>query len=366
MVVVFGSINLDLVAGVQRLPRPGETLTARAFGSSPGGKGANQALAARRAGAQVALYGAVGNDNFADAALALLRHDHVDVTGVRIAAAPTGVALIHLDEVGENSITLVPGANALITDDWVPQTALRSGNTVVMQLEVPLASVAALARRARDGGARVVLNAAPAMALTPVLAADVDVLVVNQHEAAMLAAASHLAEPPAQFAAAWATRFGGAAVVTLGADGLVAATDNQIITLHAPAVDVVDTVGAGDALVGRARSRRSAGARAQGRHCSRVARMHASRCAGGAAVARVDHNACGYAHNRIRVTSTYERYAKRVEWVVPALTWKTNNARVDLLRFAQMRGHRGPGGVDSARRSHGARGQLHRHLAQSQ
>jgi ribokinase len=250
MIVVFGSINLDLVAGVQRLPRPGETLTARAFGSSPGGKGANQALAARRAGARVALYGAVGNDNFADAALVLLREDHVDVTGVRIAAAPTGVALIHLDEAGENSITLVLGANALITDDWVPQNALRSGNTVVMQLEVPLASVAALARRAREGGARVVLNAAPAMALTPGLATDVDVLVVNQHEAAMLAAASHLAEPPAQFAAAWAARFGGAAVVTLGANGLVAATSSQSISLHAPAVDVVDTVGAGDALVG--------------------------------------------------------------------------------------------------------------------
>jgi len=120
LLVVFGSINLDLVARVPRLPRPGETLAGTGFVTSPGGKGANQALAARRSGAEVALFGAVGGDAFAAPALALLQAAGIDLSGVRQADAPTGVALIHVDDAGQNAITVIPGANALARAADVP------------------------------------------------------------------------------------------------------------------------------------------------------------------------------------------------------------------------------------------------------
>ena len=127
MVVVFGSINLDLVARVACIPAPGETVAGRALASLPGGKGANQALAARVAGADVAMFGAVGADAFADAALVNLRGAGVDVAGVATVAAPTGVALINVADDGENAITVVPGANALARADAVPDGCLARG-----------------------------------------------------------------------------------------------------------------------------------------------------------------------------------------------------------------------------------------------
>src|SRR5206468_4723946 len=123
------------------LPRAGETLSGRSFSMSPGGKGANQALAARRAGASVAMYGAVGRDPFAQPALALLRADGVETSNVGSVAAATGVALIHIDANGENAITVVAGANAHTTADQVPDDALGASTIVVMQLEAPLAEV---------------------------------------------------------------------------------------------------------------------------------------------------------------------------------------------------------------------------------
>ena len=246
MIVVFGSINLDLTARVPHLPRAGETLLGSAFSTSAGGKGANQALAARRAGSMVALHGAVGRDAFADASLALLRHDGVDIDGVRVLDAPTGVALIHVESEGQNTITVIPGANSLVDADWVPPSTLGPTSIVLMQLETPYAEVSALATRAHAVGARVILNAAPARMLAPELLAQVDVLVVNENEAAVLGPS----RSPEAFATELAARFGAAVVVTLGASGLLAASHDAPVRLPAPKVAVVDTVGAGDALVG--------------------------------------------------------------------------------------------------------------------
>ena len=246
MIVVFGSINLDLTARVPHLPRAGETLLGSAFSTCAGGKGANQALAARRAGSMVALHGAVGRDAFADASLALLRHDGVDIDGVRVLDAPTGVALIHVDSEGQNTITVVPGANGLVEGAWVPASTLGPTSIVLMQLETPHAEVLALATRARAAGARVILNAAPARRLAPELLAQVDVLVVNESEAAVLGSS----RSPEVFATEFVARFGAAIVVTLGASGLLAASRDIQVRLPAPQVAVVDTVGAGDALVG--------------------------------------------------------------------------------------------------------------------
>ena len=187
MIVVFGSLNVDLVARVPRLPQPGETLKGESFAMLPGGKGANQALAASRAGGDVHLFGSVGRaDGLAVAALRALAQSAVDVAGVVECDAPTGVALIHVDDRGENCITVVAGANASARAAQVPDAMLSRQAIVLMQLEVPLDEVAALARRARQRGARVVLNAAPATRLPRTLLDDVDVLVVNETEALAL------------------------------------------------------------------------------------------------------------------------------------------------------------------------------------
>ncbi|MET0917774.1 MAG: PfkB family carbohydrate kinase [Burkholderiales bacterium] len=250
MIVVVGSINLDLVARVARLPRAGETLAGTVFASCPGGKGANQALAARRAGAAVALFGAVGNDAFAAPALELLRADGVDLTGVRSVATPTGVALIHVDAAGENAITVIAGANAVVAADFVPAAAVGPAAIVVMPLEIPLSTVAAVATQARAVGARVIVNAAPAAALPATTLSSIDILVVNEHEAVAVAAPFGLPVAPADFGAALHARFGTAVIVTLGAGGAVATGADGAFALPAPTVDVVDTVGAGDALIG--------------------------------------------------------------------------------------------------------------------
>jgi ribokinase len=250
MVVVFGSINLDLVARVVRIPAPGETVAGRTLATLPGGKGANQALAARAAGADVALFGAVGADAFAEAALANLRAAGVDLAGVANVAVPTGVALINVADDGENAITVTPGANGLARADAVPDACLSHGVTLLMQLEVPVAEVAALAARAHARGASVVLNAAPAVPLPEALLRDLDVLVVNETEAAAYAAAWRWPAAAEAFIAAATERFGLRVVITLGARGAVTSIAGAIEHLSPPDVAVVDTTGAGDAFAG--------------------------------------------------------------------------------------------------------------------
>jgi ribokinase len=246
MVIVFGSINLDLVARVPRIPRPGETLAGTDFQTAPGGKGANQALAARAAGAAVAMYGAVGEDVFADAALVNLESAGVDLHVARERHA-TGIALINVDDRGENAITVVGGANALVRASAVDDRELGPGSTVLMQLEVPHREVASLAARAHARGARVILNAAPAAALDVALLRNLDVLVVNEHEAQIAAA---FAGGPEEFVAHMHKAFGVRTVVTLGARGAVTIEDNAPLHVPSPQVSVVDTTGAGDAFAG--------------------------------------------------------------------------------------------------------------------
>jgi len=246
VIIVFGSINVDLIARVPRLPRPGETLRGRTFSMLPGGKGANQALGAVRAGARVRLCGCVGRDAMASIALRALRAEGVDVDGVRESDATTGVALVHVDDAGENCITVVAGANAHAHAAQVPDALLTAGATVVMQLEVPSGEVAALARRARQRGARVILNAAPALALPAGLLEDVDVLAVNEAEAIALAGGVG-AEDLRTFCLRLATAER-AVVVTRGAMGVLYSWNGKIGEQAAPRIDVVDSVGAGDAF----------------------------------------------------------------------------------------------------------------------
>jgi ribokinase len=251
MVVVFGSINLDLVTRVPRLPSPGETLIGSGFASYPGGKGANQALAAARAGAVVRMYGAVGRDAAAASALALLRAGNVDVAGVRAVDAPTGCATILVDDAGENAIVVVPGANERVDPEAVPDAVLAPGAVLLLQHEVPPSANAALVARAARAGTRIVLNAAPARPLTRELLAMIATLIVNENEAAALAPLFGWPAEAGAFATAAAAAIDGLeVVVTRGAAGAISVRGHDRIHIAAPSVEVIDTTGAGDAFVG--------------------------------------------------------------------------------------------------------------------
>jgi ribokinase len=248
-VTVVGSANLDLVLRVARIPAPGETVLAHAREQHIGGKGLNQAVAASRAGAATVFVGAVGDDSAAGLLLSALARHGVDTTGVRRQSGPSGTALVMVADTGENAIVVDPGANSSAVTLSEPQRALIASAAVVLcQLEVPLPLVAAAARAARAGGALVVLNAAPAAQLPQELLGDVDVLVVNEHEALTLAGGgARDAEQAARVLAGSVPDV----VVTLGAAGALHLSGSGDLRRE-PGIpaDVVDSTGAGDAFVG--------------------------------------------------------------------------------------------------------------------
>lgn len=251
MITVFGSINVDLVTRVERIPGPGETVRGSDYQLIPGGKGANQALAARRAGARVRLVGAVGEDGMAEIALRELTADGVDLAAMARRGATTGLAIITVDERGENVIVISPGANAHASAAAIPGDAFAAGDTLLLQLEVPFAECIAAAKAARAAGARVILSVAPYAALSAEDAANFDMLVVNEHEAADLAKHLGVAARGADATAtALARRLGRTLVATLGPDGAIAATPEGVIRVPALAVTPVDTTGAGDTFCG--------------------------------------------------------------------------------------------------------------------
>jgi ribokinase len=228
-VTVVGSLNMDLVVVAERRPEAGETVLGRAFQTSPGGKGANQAVQAARLGASVSMVGQVGDDAFGSALVAVLAEAGVDVSLVRsLPGVATGVASIVCTPDGENSIVVAPGANGAWSGTDVP--AFGPADVVLLQLEVPVDVVAAAAARARAVGALVALNAAPALAC----GVRPDVLVVNESEALALAVTAASAD---------------VVVVTRGAAGSVAYVDGgREVVVSAFAVETVDTTGAGDAF----------------------------------------------------------------------------------------------------------------------
>ncbi len=244
MIVVFGSLNMDLVLRVPALPAPGQTVLTPTHTRACGGKGANQAVAAARAGAAVRMAGCVGRDEAGDVLLEALAADGVDSSAVTGVAAPTGLAVVMVDAAGENQIVVASGANLEARANQVPDAWLGKGTTVVMQHEVPAAETIALGRRARARGARVVLNAAPA---GPVDATAFDVLVVNEGEARAVAKAAGLA---GSTGAAMARAWDRLVVVTRGAKGVRAFERDRVATVPALAITPVDTTGAGDAFVG--------------------------------------------------------------------------------------------------------------------
>jgi ribokinase len=250
MIVVFGSINIDLVTRAERIPGPGETVLGGDYVTVPGGKGANQALAARRAGAKVALVGAYGDDGFAKTALSLLAADGVDLAFSRARDKPTGAAFITVDPHGENAIVVAAGANALASAEQLKILPFGAGDTLLLQREVPIPEVEAAAALAKKRGAKVALNAAPAGAVSPALLATLDFLVVNEHEVEIVGAALGIAGEVEAIAQDIERRHGIATLVTLGAAGAVGFFERREYRAPAPKVTVVDTTAAGDSFVG--------------------------------------------------------------------------------------------------------------------
>ncbi|MGW5558170.1 ribokinase [Micromonospora sp. NPDC003944] len=248
-VAVVGSSNLDLVVSASRLPRPGETVLGGTFRTVPGGKGANQAVAAARAGATCDFVGAVGDDEFGARMRASLADAGVDVRGLRTVAGPSGVALIAVDRDAENFIVVAPGANGTLTElDADDRATIAAADVLLLQLEVPLAAVTQAADWARADGTTVVLNAAPAAALPGALLDLVDVLVVNEHEAAVVA---EVTSDDPQVLLDALLKLVPRVVLTLGARGAAYADRHGLrLAVPAPQIDAVDTTAAGDAFTG--------------------------------------------------------------------------------------------------------------------
>ncbi len=248
-ILVVGSLNMDLVVRSPRHPQPGETLLGTEFHTFPGGKGANQAVAAARLGGQVKLIGRVGADAFGDALLQTCSQDGVDTRYVEpLQDAPTGIAQITVDDAGQNTIVVVPGANGKLSppDLLSAAPAFEGASVVVIQLEIPLLTVTYAADLARRHGARVVLNPAPAQPLSATCLEQVDVLIPNQSEAALLTGCTS-ANDAARRLMALGVR---SVIVTMGEGGVLVAEGETATHLPAHRVSVVDTTAAGDAFVG--------------------------------------------------------------------------------------------------------------------
>ena len=246
MIVAFGSINLDLIFPLTHLPVAGETVLGPEMRIEPGGKGANQAVAAARDGARVIFAGAVGADALAEDAMRLLRQSGVDLTRVVRASVATGCAAICVDGEGRNQIAVASGANLAARQEQVEDALLGPRATLLLQMEVRADETAALIRRARARDARIVLNLAPAGGLPYDAIAAVDVLVANEDEAAWLGHRHATTGDAAGLHAA----LGMTVVVTRGGKGVSATTRDGAIDLPAYPVTVVDTTAAGDCFTG--------------------------------------------------------------------------------------------------------------------
>ena len=244
-IVVAGSANMDLVGLAERLPLPGETILGDDFVMTPGGKGANQAIAAARAGGACTMLGAIGSDSFGVTIKARLNAAGVDTENLRTSYGSSGVAVIMVDRAGENSILVSPGANSTFAGLSAAETTVIAESDVLLcQQEIPVETVVAAARAARDGGTRMILNAAPARELPPELLAAVDLLVVNEVEAMAITGAERLDMPGLL---AHVPRV----VLTMGGNGSwYADRDGRDERIPAFRVDVADTTAAGDAFTG--------------------------------------------------------------------------------------------------------------------
>lgn len=255
-VLVLGSINRDLVLAVDAHPRPGETVSGSDIAEFPGGKGANQAVAAARAGASTLLVGATGHDGFGASMRAFLAGEGIDLARVAtVSDRSTGIAVILVDRHAENTVTVSPGANMALTAGDAETVEFHPGDLVVSQFEVPEAFIRAGFARARAAGATTLFNPAPMKGLTPDLLALSDIVVLNETELEAASGMANLAsrddiEAAARRLGAKSPGEGRTIIVTLGAKGCLAVHPGGVLTIPGRAVAARDTTGAGDCFVG--------------------------------------------------------------------------------------------------------------------
>lgn len=247
-IVVVGSYNTGLSMRVERLPKAGETILGMGYTEGPGGKGSNQAVAARRLGGKVSFVGCVGRDRFGDAALALWKAEGIDAGGVKRTSAHTGLGFVIVDKYGNNAITVDAGANLELGPDDIEasEQVISKASTMLIQLEIPVATVNAAARIARKHGLKVLLNPAPALEASGLELDKIDILTPNEQEFLKITGQTDLKKG----AAVLLSRGVRAVVVTLGEKGAFVGTPTDEYTVPAPKVNVVDSTGAGDAFNG--------------------------------------------------------------------------------------------------------------------
>ncbi len=253
MITVFGSINMDLIATTARLPKPGETVAGNGFSTAAGGKGANQALAARRAGALVRMAGATGRDGFAEPAVELLKEAGTDLSLVKQVEDPTGTALILVGGDGENMIAVVPGANGTVSaaDADKAVSAMKAGDILMLQLEVPVPAVLEALSAARTKGITTIINIAPLIEDAARLGRLADIVIANETEFELLAGQDGMSVADREAALARLhAETGQTLIVTLGADGVIAIREGELLRAEGLKIEPVDTVGAGDTFCG--------------------------------------------------------------------------------------------------------------------
>ena len=248
-IIVVGSLNADLVVRSPRFPQPGETISGGDLLTIPGGKGANQAVAAARQGTNVAMVGRVGKDNFAPFLVENLNVNNVNASHVAQDNGATGTAIIVVDENGQNSIVLSPGANGKVDSRDVDSAP--DAEILLLQFEIPMDSVLQAARRYKAKGTTVILNPAPARQIPEELLTLIDILVPNESELALLTGMPVTDVKSAELAALEILKRGvNTVIVTMGSKGALIVTDSQVIQVDTFKVDVVDTTAAGDAFIG--------------------------------------------------------------------------------------------------------------------
>lgn len=254
-ILVLGSVNMDLVVRTTHIPLPGETVLGSDFRTFPGGKGANQAVAAARQGAKVAFIGRVGRDDFGQQLMEQLKSEGIDIQNISIDdTAPSGIASITLDENGENCIVVAPGANYTLTTTHIDRAekVFKSADILLTQLEIPLEVIISAAKKASEQGLKIVLNPAPARILPEELLRLVDVLIPNENECEILSGLPVNTLADIEEASLFLLNQGvGCVIVTMGSRGAFFKQSDQC-GIHVPAfnVDVVDTTAAGDSFVG--------------------------------------------------------------------------------------------------------------------
>jgi len=263
-VCVVGSIHMDLVVRAERFPRPGETLLGSAFDTFPGGKGANQAVAASRMGAQVSLIGCLGDDDWGSELRGVLAADGIDISRVRaVEKAPTGVGVVTVLPDGENSIIVASGASAQLSPDDVDAASgsIADADVLLLQAEIPAETNARAIEIAKNANTAVLLNAAPAAGLSHQLLRDVDVVVVNRGEGCALIGDDEREVQPKGLARRLASYGPERVVLTLGSEGALHFNGQEIRLFEAFQVDCVDATAAGDAFVGALATLRAEGER---------------------------------------------------------------------------------------------------------